>query len=142
MTIDPRDLYQQAFESLRHASDFRLKIIGGWAAMYTAFTGIFAWSVEHAPTTMWLVLLAAGVMTVLMWLADRRNRPAIGRAKDMGTFIENDPASAIPTECHFFSGLDKGVSHSKLIDAFGWVSLGLLCGGAVLAYARQTGGAP
>lgn len=127
-------LNQQAFESLRHASDIRVKIIGGWAAMYIAFTGIFAWSTENVPDTRWVVLLAAGVMTILMWLADRRNRPAIGRAKDIGTYIENDAASAIPTKCRFFSGLDEGVPHGKLIDAFGVIlSVGLLCGGAVLA---------
>ncbi len=135
MPIETRDLYQQAFESLRHASDFRVKIIGGWAAMYTAFTGIFAWSIDRAPGIMWVVLLAAGVMTVLMWLADYRNRPAIGLAKDIGTDIENAAASAIPMKCRFFSRLDKGVSHSNLIDAFGVISVGMLCGGAVLAYA-------
>lgn len=44
MPIDIRDLYQQAFEAHRHASDFRAKIIGGWAAVFTAFAGIFVWA--------------------------------------------------------------------------------------------------
>ncbi len=137
MPIDSRDLYQHAFESLRHASDFRLKIIGGWAAMYTAFAGIFVWSTKNASDAIWVVLLAAGLMTVFIWLAERRNRPGIERAKDSGVYIETISDPAIPEKCRFFSGLDKGVSHGKLVDAFAIGSLVLLFGGTLISVAQQ-----
>ncbi len=126
MPITSRDLYQHAFDSLRHASDFRLKIIGGWAGMYAAFAGLFVWFRQIAPDALGVVFLVAILMTFVLWFAEYRNRPAIGRAKDIGTFIENDPASAIPEKCRFFSNLDKSVGHGKLVNAFAIVMLAIL----------------
>ena len=130
MPIDPKGLYDQAFEAHRHASDYRVKIIGGWAAIYTAFAGVFVWVQTNQENLTWVVILAAGLMTVMMWLADIRNRPAIGRAKDIGANIEQDADSGIPEDRRFFSKLDKGVSHSRIIDIFALVSLGILVAAA------------
>jgi hypothetical protein len=47
MPIDLKDQYAQAFEALRHASDFRAKIIAGWAAVFTAFARVHVWSLAH-----------------------------------------------------------------------------------------------
>lgn len=127
MAIDVKDLYQQAFEAHRHASDFRAKIIGGWAAVFTAFAGIFVWTLANRPQRAWMVPIAGLVLNVMMWLADRRNRPAIGRAKDIGKAIE-EADNNVAEPLRFFSKLDNGVPHSKLIDAFGWISAGMFIG--------------
>jgi hypothetical protein len=126
MTIDTMVLYEQALASLRHASDIRTKIIGGWLAIYSAFAAAFVWSAVNAKQYLWMLALAAALMTIMMWFADWRNRPAIGMAKEIGKHIEKDPKSGIPPERRFFLGLDKGVPHRFLIDGFGAISLVLL----------------
>ena len=129
MSIDVKDLYDQAFAAHRHASDYRAKIMSGWAAMYTAFGALFVWSEGHE-RPLWVLAVAGALMTLAMWLADHRNRPAIGRAKDIGKSIEEDAASQIPDERRFFSKLDKGISHSTLVDIFAVVSIGGFFGAA------------
>lgn len=130
MPVDVKDVYQQAFEAHRHASDFRAKVIGGWAAVFTAFAGIFAWAQANRLEGIWVVALAGLLLNVMMWLADHRNRPAIGRAKDVGKAIEEDQANGVKDEWCFFSKLDKGVSHSCMIDIFGIISSGMFIGAA------------
>jgi len=131
--IDPKELYNQAFEAHRHASDFRARIIGGWAAMYTAFAAIFSWlqANNHKALTS-VVLFAAAVMTLMMWLADMRNRPAIRRAKTIGARIEQDKASDIPEDRRFFSKLEIGIPHSAIIDVFAVTSLVVLLVAALI----------
>lgn len=131
MPIDVKDVYQQAFEALRHASDYRAKIMGGWAAVLTAFAGIFVWGQDHRPDRFWIVAVAGLILNVMMWLADRRNRPALGRAKDIGMAIEEDASNGIKEERRFFSNLDRGVPHSFMIDIFGWLTRGMFIGAAL-----------
>jgi len=139
MPIDKKDLYQHAFDSLRHASDFRLKILGGWALTYSALGGIFAWSREHAAITIGPLLLIAMVLTALFWRAEIRNRPAIKQAKLSGLHIERTANSIeIPHDCRFFVGLEKKPDvfkcggHGFLVDIFAGMSLVLLIAGLVL----------
>jgi len=131
MPIDVKDVYDQAFEAQRHASDFRAKIIGGWAASYTAFAALFVWVRANHEKLVWVVAIAAAVMTLMMWFADVRNRPAIHRAKAIGERIESATASGIPEEWRFFATLDKGIPHSSIIDCFGALSLVMLIGAAL-----------
>ena len=128
MPIDVKDIYDQAFEAHRHASDYRVKIVGGWFAMYTAFAGVFVWVHTNAAALIPAVVLATAVMTLVMWLADIRNRPAIGRAKSIGEHIEKDPTLAIPPDRHFFSKLGTGVPHGWLINGFALASFAMLVG--------------
>lgn len=130
--IDVKVLYDQAFASLRHASDIRVKIVGAWLAMYSAFSGAFVWILVNAKQYLWVVAVAGALMTIAMWFAEHRNRAALGRAKVIGEHIENDPASGIPQERRFFAGLDEGVRHGILINWFGGISLVLLVAGAVM----------
>jgi hypothetical protein len=130
--IDVKTIYDYAFASLRHASDIRVKIVGAWLAMYSAFAGGFVWVLVNARQYLWIVALAGALMTVAMWFAEYRNRVALGRAKAIGKHIENDPASGIPPELQFFSGLDEGIPHGTLINWFGGISLVLLVAGAVV----------
>lgn len=132
MPIELKDLYSQAFEAHRHASDYRAKIVGGWAAMYTAFAGLFVWVRSNHRESLRGVAVAAGVLTLLIWLSDMRNRPAIRRAKAIGKNIEEAPISDIPEARRFFATLDQGVSHSAIIDGFAILTLGMLLAGACL----------
>ena len=132
MPIDVKDVYEQAFNAHRHASDNRAKIIGGWYVVYTAFAAVFAWSETNRPHVSWMIAVAGAVAILALWLADRRNRPAIKRAKDIGAHIEQDPTVGIPEQRHFFSKLDKGVSHRLLIDIFGWLSMVMFLGAALV----------
>lgn len=130
MALDVKDVYQQAFEAHRHASDFRAKIIGGWAAVFTVFAGLFAWSQTNRPDKPWIIPLAGLVLNVMMWLADIRNRPAIEEAKRIGRAIESDTANGLKAEWHFFSKVERGVTHSQMIDAFGLLSSAMFIGAA------------
>ncbi len=126
MPIVIKDVYEQAFQAQRHASDFRAKIIGGWAAMYTAFAGAFVWVQVNEKALVWFVLCAAVAMTLMMWGADHRNRAAIKRAKEIGEALENDPAAGIPEQWRFFNALDQGIPHGVIIDIFAIASLAIL----------------
>jgi membrane-bound metal-dependent hydrolase YbcI (DUF457 family) len=111
------------FEEHRFASEFRVKIITGWCAIYAALAVAFVWANSNYPTSSWIILAAAVVVTILMWLADRRNRPAIRSPKNIGMAIEIDKTAAIPDEQRFFSSLEKGISHSLIIDVLSIVLL-------------------
>ena len=126
MAIEVNDIYHQAFEAQRHASDFRARIIGGWLAMYTAFGALFVWVWADRADVAPIVLMLAAALTPAWWTADRRNRPAIQEAKRIGRSIEQDSTVPIPAERRFFSGLEKGVSHGAIIDGFGVVSIATL----------------
>ena len=131
MKIDTTVLYEQALESLRHASDIRAKIIGAWLAIYSASAAAIAWVHFHAKPYLWVILLAAALMTLIMWLADNRNGQAIHWAKEIGKHIENDRDSGIPEERRFFSKLDGGTSHTMLINIFAGLLLVLLVASTV-----------
>jgi hypothetical protein len=123
MSISIDERYKQAFEAHRHASDFRGKIVAGWAASYAAVAGAFVWMQANHMSLTWVVTATATAITALMWIADLRNRAAIRRSKDVGASIENDPAAGVPLDQRFFAGLDKGISHSSAINGFAVVAM-------------------
>ena len=120
--IDER--YKQVFEAHRHASDYRLKLLAGWGVVYAAFAAAFVWAQSAAKSVSWIVTALWMGLTALVWIADVRNRPAIHQSKRVGEAIEE--ATKVPDNQKFFSGLDKGVSHSTAIDISAIVMLLLL----------------
>ena len=88
MQIDVKEIYNHAFAAQRHASDFRAKIIAGWSVMHTAIATVFVWVQANQRSLAWVVLYAGAIMTLLMWLADKRNLTAIRRAKDIGAAFD------------------------------------------------------
>ena|SRR5437773_2558323 len=138
MAIGLDERYKQAFAAQQYAADFRVKIVTGWATFYAGFAAAFVWVQENHKRLSWLVTLIAAAITVLMWIADKRNRIAIHRSKDVGASIEKDAAAAIPDEQRFFAHLDEGISHSRAIDFFAVIVLIALMGATV--YLFCTGG--
>lgn len=126
MPISIEELYKHMLEEHRFASEYRLKILASWGVVYAAFAAAFAWVHREALPLSWVVTLLAGVFTVIFWVGDRRNRPAVKVPKIIGTIIENDTSSGIPEGQRFFSTLDKGISHSTIIDWFAGAMLALL----------------
>jgi hypothetical protein len=78
-----------------------------------------------------MVLIAGLLLNVMMWLADARNRPAIGCAKEIGKAIEQEQANGVKPEWRFFTKLDRGVPHSYVIDIFGLLSSSMFIGAAL-----------
>jgi len=71
-----------------------------------------------------LFTLVAVVITVLMWLADYRNRAALRASKESGEAIEQHEEAGIPTDQRFFIRLrpktcfETFVTHSRVLDFF------------------------
>ena len=118
MPITIEERYRLIFENYRFASEYRIKLITGWVAIYTALAAAFGWTYQNAKTISWLLPLVGILITVFMWIADRRHRPAIGRSKTVGANIEVDQSAGIPENQRYFSDLTNGVSHSLIIDIF------------------------
>ncbi len=126
MSVNIEDLYRHMYEEHRFASEIRLKIIAGWFAIYVALSVAFGWAIQHYPKYTWFISIAAAITTLIMWLADIRNRAAIRSPKVIGDAIENDPRAGIPESQRFFASLEKGFSHSRLIDYLSIILLILL----------------
>jgi hypothetical protein len=121
MPISIEERYKLIFEEHQFASEYRIKIVTGWCAIYAALAVVFAWIHQTIPALSWTVTTIGIAVTLFMWLADYRHRPAIGRSKDVGASIELDANAGIPDEQRFFSKLDKGFSHSTAINIFAGV---------------------
>jgi uncharacterized membrane protein len=85
---------------------------------------------EKSRSNSYIVPAVGAVATLLMWLADIRNRDGIGDCRDVGRQIENDPQASIPPEQKFFTRpepktplkrLIKFPIHSFLIDIVAWI---------------------
>lgn len=120
--IDER--YKQAFESHRHASDYRLKLLAGWGVVYGAFTVAFFWTQGNAKAISWIVPALGMVFTVFAWIADNRNRAAIRQSKKVGDALEAE--MKLPDDQRFFYGLKDGITHSTAINVSAIVVLVLL----------------
>jgi len=134
MPVPIEERYKQMFTQLTVASEFRFKIFAAWGWFYAASAAVFAWmqSNENVKPFSWVVPLLAFIATILFWLADFRNRPAIGASKDAGAAIEADPMSEIPEQQRYFSRLNQGVRYGVIVNIFTIVTLVLL--GAATAY--------
>ncbi len=123
MPIDILERYKLIFAEHHYASDFRVKIVTGWCLMYAGLAAAFVWVHSTSKSLDWIVTAAGVIITVLMWVADHRNRAALRAAKDTGFAIEQDQDADIPTEQRFFARLEtesrveKYVTHSRAIDA-------------------------
>ena len=126
MPISMEELYKHMFEEHRFASEFRLKLLGSWGLTYAALAAAFAWVHREAPSLGSIITLLAAGFTIIFWVGDRRHRPAIKGPKIIGSKIENDPAAGIPEGRRFFTDVERGISHSKVIDYFAAIILGLL----------------
>jgi len=138
MPVPIEDRYKVAFEHHRFVSEYRLSILKIWGALYVALAALFVWTQSNVEWASWVVAGVAMVITVFMWLADWRHRPAIGVLKDMGKAIEQDPSAGIPQEQHYFTKLEKGISHSWIINVFALSILLLLLFSTV--YLFRSGG--
>ena len=119
MPVQVEERYTQMFAQLRFASEMRFKILAGWGAVYVALAASFVWiqSSTMKPLS-WVVPVLALVATILFWLADYRNRPALGAAKEVGAAVEADPASEIPEGQRYFSRVERGVPLGIIVNAF------------------------
>ena len=123
MPIDILERYKLIFAEHHYASDFRVKIVIGWCLMYAGLAAAFVWVHSTSKSLDWIVTAAGVIITVLMWVADHRNRAALRAAKDTGFAIEQDQDADISTEQRFFARLktesrvEKNVTHSRAIDA-------------------------
>ena len=132
MPIRTQELYKHMFDEIRFVSELRLKILGSWGVVYAALAAAFAWVHHEAPVLDWVVTLLAACFTVVFWLADCRNRPAIRASKEIGAAIETDPLSGVPEDRRFFASTERaekeGTSHSLIISLFGLVMVLSLVG--------------
>jgi 4-hydroxybenzoate polyprenyltransferase len=108
-----------------------------WGAVYAALAAVFVWAQSNVKQLSWSVTLLGIASTLLFWIADLRNRPAIYRTKHVGADIEGDAASGIPNNQRFFAGLEEGISHSTAINIFAIVMLLLLTVATAYLFCRR-----
>ena len=143
MAIDISERYKLIFEEHHYASDFRVKIFQGWCVMYAALAVAFAWVHAASRAVTWTITSAGIVVTVLMWLADVRNRAALRASKDAGGAIEQDAKADIPENQQFFtrlatsSSFEKFVTHSWAINIFSIVMILLLLAASWYLWSRK-----
>jgi len=132
MPIRTEELYKHMFDEIRFVSELRLKILGSWGVVYAALAAAFAWVHHNASALSWVVALLAVFFTIVFWVGDCRNRPAIKASKKIGAAIETDPLSGVPEDRRFFASLERdekeGIPHSRIIDLFGLVMVLSLVG--------------
>ena len=132
MPIDSTERYKLIFGEHQHASDFRMKIIEIWGLIYAAHAAAFGWVYSASPVSSWIAPALALLATVLMWIADSRNRDALRGSKDVGAEIERDTNAGIPESQRYFarlarkSFLERVITHSFAIDAFSILMILLL----------------
>lgn len=140
VTIEER--YKTMFEQLRFASEIRFKIFAAWGSAYVALGAMFAWmQSSNVKTLNWLVPLLGAVATIIFWLAEHRNQPAIGAAKSIGKEVEADPAAEIPEQQRYFSKLEEGVRFGVIVDVFAGLALVVLLVASVYLYCSRNQGA-
>ncbi len=133
MPIPIEKRYEQMLAQLRFASEMKFKILAAWGTAYAALAAVFAWmqSFNMKPLS-WIAPLLGFLVTILFWLADLRNQPALGAAKKAGQAIEEDQASEIPENQRYFHRLEKGVRFGVIVNIFAIGMLVLL--GIAAAY--------
>jgi hypothetical protein len=119
MPIPIQERYKHMFDQLRFASAIRFKIFAAWGSVYAALAAVFAWmqSFNMKPLS-WIAPFLAFVITILFWLGELRNQPAIGAAKRVGEAIEKDSASEIPEDQRYFPQLAQGVRFGIIVNVF------------------------
>jgi len=127
MPIPVEKRYEQMFVQLRFGSEIRFKIFAAWGAVYAALAALFAWmQSSNLKPLSWVTPLLGFLVTILFWLAEFRNQPAIDAAKNGGRSIEQDPVNEIPEKERYFHGVEKGVRFGVIVNIFTIVMLLLL----------------
>ena len=126
MSIPIEERYKLMFEHHKFVSEYRISLIKVWGGMYVALAATFVWTQTNLSQFSWIIGFVSTGITILMWVADIRHRPAIRACKDVAKDIETDSSSGIPEKQRYFSQLEKGYSHSKAIDIFAIATLILL----------------
>jgi hypothetical protein len=119
MPIPIEERYKHMFDQLRFASAIRFKIFAAWGSVYAALAAVFAWmqSFDMKPLS-WIPPFLGLIVTILFWLGDLRNQPAIGAAKRVGEAIEKDSTSGIPQDQWYFPQLAEGVRFGVIVNVF------------------------
>src|ERR1039458_3939880 len=90
MPVPIQEVYKQIFEAHRHASEFRLRILTVWGVVYATLSAVFVWTQSAMKPLSWTVTLLGVAFTLLLWMGDARNRPAIHRSKEVGAEIRSE----------------------------------------------------
>lgn len=120
--IDINERYRQIFEEHRFASEYRLKLLTSWGAVYVALAAVFAWMYKVSRPADWIVPLLGIFVTFLFWAGDARHKHAIGRSKSVGERLEK----RLHDEEKFFRDLNYNISHTFVINVFAILMLILL----------------
>ena len=143
MPIDIGDRYKLIFEEHQYASDFRVKIFRGWCLMYAALAAVFVWVQNTSKSLSWLITAAGIAITILMWVADVRNRSGIRASKDIGEAIERDPQGGIKQDQRFFARIqaegfvERLLTHSRAIDAYSVVVILALLAATIYLFVKK-----
>lgn len=120
MPVDISERYRLAVGQYKLAADIRVKIIQGCGLIYVGLALAFAWAQRGPNHLSWMVTTAGILATVLMWLAEKRNRSALSDAKEVVAAIEEAEAEpAIPQNQRLFGGPGESphwLPHGLLID--------------------------
>lgn len=120
MSIEIQERYKLIYQEHHYACDFRVKIFTGWCTIYAALAIAFTWIQNEIPSYSWIITLIGLIITILMYLAELRNRAAIKATKDIGKNIESDGYATIPEEQRYFHKINlyNGITHSIIINIF------------------------
>ena len=137
--MTPEELYGPYTQHYRFVIKVRWVIVAGWAVSMVAFAQAFGWWYEKSTKSAWVVLLMACLLSLALWIGERRNRKAIHRCRVALNAVEKLVVpEGIP---RLLSGdimantcIDRVMSHGFWITAM-MVGASLLCavGAAYLA---------
>jgi hypothetical protein len=119
MPVDISERYRLAVGQYKLAADIRVKIIQGCGLIYVGLALAFAWAQRGPAHLSWMVTTAGIVATILMWLAEKRNRSALGDAKEVVAAIEEAEPEPIPQKQRLFGEQrerPRWLPHGILID--------------------------
>lgn len=143
MAINISDRYKLIFEEHHFASNFRIKIIQGWCLIYSALGAAFIWVQSEPKEISWIISLAACLVTILMWIADIRNRSGLIASKRAGNAIEISEDANIPIEQRFFARIQtkekliNKLTQSLAIDIFAIIMIISLIIATILLIANK-----
>ncbi len=116
MPVDMTERYRLAVGQYKLAADIRIKIIQGCGLIYVGLALAFAWAQAGPKHLSWMATTAGILATALLWLAEKRNRSALGAAKNVVDAIDAAEPHPIPSEQRVFGGPGDWLPHGLLID--------------------------
>lgn len=85
------ELYRLMLDEHRFASEFRLRIVGGWGLGYAGFAVAFAWVYDQyfpEPGLSACIAFLALLFTLFMWAVDCRHRRRLWASMRFGLWLE------------------------------------------------------